>query len=129
MNLEIEIDASASIGGATLFLGDTIAVEGCATDAAFATSPGPAADFADTLALTISGTASIPCRFRANRHRHGHAEAGVSEQLVYLNVLDEDIEEGPETWVTALEYLYINPCGDSTLTAATLSSKTLDLFW
>ena len=112
---EIEIDASASIGGATLFLGDTIAVEGC-NDAAFAITR-PVADFADTLALTISGTADPGADFEPIDTAIV-MEAGVSEQLVYLNVLDDDIEEGPET--VTLEYLYINPCGDSTLTAATL---------
>ena len=45
-------------------------------------------------------------------------EAGVSEQLVYLDVVDDNLLEGPET--VTLEYLYVNLCGDSTLASATL---------
>ena len=49
------IEASASIGGAPVFLGDTIVVEGC-NEAAF-TVIRPLADFTDTLELFVYGTA------------------------------------------------------------------------
>ena len=78
-------------------------VEGC-NEAAF-TVIRPVADFTDTLELTIYGTAEPGADFEPIDTAIV-MEAGVNEQLVYLNVVDDNIEEGPET--VTLEYLYVN---------------------
>lgn len=109
------IEASASIGGAPVFLGDTVVVEGC-NEAAF-TVIRPVANVTDTLELTIYGSAESGVDF-APIDTAIIMEAGVSEQLVYLDVVDDNLLEGPET--VTLEYLYVNLCGDSTLASATL---------
>ena len=109
------IEASASIGGAPVFLGDTVVVEGC-NEAAF-TVIRPVANVTDTLELTIYGSAESGVDF-APIDTTIIMEAGVSEQLVYLDVVDDNLLEGPET--VTLEYLYVNLCGDSTLASATL---------
>lgn len=109
------IEASASIGGAPVFLGDTIVVEGC-NEAAF-TVIRPVADFTDTLELFVYGTAESGIDFVAI-DTAVIMEAGVGEQLIPLIVIDDNLAEGPET--VTLEYLYVNLCGDSTLASATL---------
>ena len=109
------IEASASIGGAPVFLGDTVVVEGC-NEAAF-TVIRPVADLTDTLELTIYGTAESGVDF-VPIDTAIIMEAGVNEQQVLLEVIDDNIAEGPET--VTLEYLYVNLCGDSTLASATL---------
>lgn len=109
------IEASASIGGAPVFLGDTVVVEGC-NEAAF-TVIRPLADVADTLELTIYGTAESGLDY-AEIDTVIIMEAGVNEQQVNLDVFADNLAEGPET--VTLEYLYINLCGDSTLASATL---------
>ena len=109
------IEASASIGGAPVFLGDTVVVEGC-NDAAF-TVIRPVATLADTLELFIYGTAESGVDFAAI-DTAVIMEPGQSEQQIPLVVFDDNIAEGAET--VTLEYLYINLCGDSTLASATL---------
>ena len=109
------IEASASIGGAPVFLGDSVVVEGC-NEAGF-TVIRPLAAVADTLELTVYGTA-LPGEDFVAIDTTVILEAGVSELLIPLNVIDDNVAEGPET--VTLEYLYVNLCGDSTLASATL---------
>ncbi len=109
------IQASASIGGAPVFLGDTIVVEGC-NEAAF-TVIRPLSDVTDTLELIVYGTAESGADF-VPIDTAIIMEAGVSEQQIPLTVIDDNLLEGPET--VTLEYLYVNLCGDSTLASATL---------
>ena len=109
------IEASASIGGAPVFLGDTVVVEGC-NDAAF-TVIRPVTTMADTLELTILGTAESGVDFVAI-DTVVIMEEGQGEQQIVLEVIDDNLLEGPET--VTLEYLYVNLCGDSTLASATL---------
>ncbi len=109
------IEASASIGGAPVFLGDTVVVEGC-NEAAF-TVIRPVDATADTLELTVYGTAESGVDF-VPIDTAIIMEAGVSEQQIVLEVIDDNIAEGPET--VTLEYLYVNLCGDTTIASATL---------
>ena len=109
------IEASASIGDAPVFLGDTVVVEGC-NEAAF-TVIRPLSDVADTLELTVYGTAQAGVDF-ATLDTSVIMPAGVSEQIIPLDVFDDNLAEGPET--VTLEYLYVNLCGDTTLASATL---------
>ena len=109
------IEASASIGGAPVFLGDTVVVEGC-NEAAF-TVIRPVDATADTLELTVFGTAESGVDF-VPIDTAIIMEAGVSEQQIVLEVIDDNIAEGPET--VTLEYLYVNLCGDTTIASATL---------
>jgi gliding motility-associated-like protein len=109
------IVASASIGGAPVFLGDTVVVEGC-NNAAF-TVIRPVTTFADTLELFISGTAESGVDF-VPIDTAIIMEAGVSEQQIPLQVIADNIEEGAET--VTLEYLYVNLCGDTSIASATL---------
>lgn len=109
------IEASASIGGAPVFLGDTVVVEGC-NEAAF-TVIRPLDATTDTLELTVFGTAESGVDF-VPIDTAIIMEAGVSEQEIILEVIDDNILEGPET--VTLEYLYVNLCGDTTIASATL---------
>ena len=109
------IEASASIGGAPVFLGDTVVVEGC-NEAAF-TVIRPVANEADTLELTVLGTAESGVDF-VEIDSVVVMEAGQNETQIVLQVIDDNLAEGPET--VTLEYLYVNLCGDSTLASATL---------
>lgn len=109
------IEASASIGGAPVFLGDSVVVEGC-NEAGF-TVIRPLAAIADTLELTVYGTA-LPGEDFVTIDTTVIMEAGVSELLIPLVVIDDNVAEGPET--VTLEYLYVNLCGDTTLASATL---------
>lgn len=109
------IEASASIGGAPVFLGDSVVVEGC-NEAGF-TVIRPLADFADTLEVTVYGTAQSGIDFEPI-DTSVVMEAGVGELLIPLIVVDDNLAEGPET--VTLEYLYVNLCGDTTLASATL---------
>ena len=109
------IQASASIGGAPVFLGDSVVVEGC-NEAGF-TVIRPLSEFTDTLELSVFGTAQSGEDFVAI-DTTVIMQAGTSEQLIPLLVIDDNIAEGPET--VTLEYLYVNLCGDTTLASATL---------
>lgn len=109
------IEASASIGGAPVFLGDTVVVEGC-NQAAF-TVIRPVTTFADTLELFISGTAESGVDF-VPIDTAIIMEVGVSEQQILLEVIDDNLEEGTES--VTLEYLYVNLCGDTSIASATL---------
>ena len=109
------IEASASIGGAPVFLGDTVVVEGC-NEAAF-TVIRPVANEADTLELTVLGTAESGVDF-VEIDSVVVMEAGQNQTQIVLQVIDDNLAEGPET--VTLEYLYVNLCGDSTLASATL---------
>lgn len=109
------IQASASIGGAPVFLGDSVVVEGC-NEAAF-TVIRPVTTFADTLELFVSGTAESGVDF-VPIDTAIVMEVGVSEQQILLEVIDDNIPEGTET--VTLEYLYVNLCGDTTIASATL---------
>ena len=109
------IEASASIGGAPVFLGDSVVVEGC-NEAGF-TVIRPLSAIADTLELTVYGTA-LPGEDFVTIDTTVIMEAGVSELLIPLVVIDDNVAEGPET--VTLEYLYVNLCGDTTLASATL---------
>ena len=110
-----EIEASASIGDAPVFLGDTVVVEGC-NEAAF-TVIRPVTTFQDTLELFISGTAEEGVDFEVIDTAI-IMEVGQSEQQIPLIVLNDNTSEGPET--VTLEYLYVNLCGDTSLVGATL---------
>ena len=110
------IEASASLDpDAPVFLGDTVVVEGC-NEAAF-TVFRPVADLADTLSLTVYGTAESGVDFVAIDTAI-IMPADTNAVTIPLVVIDDNIEEGPET--VTLEYLYINLCGDTTLASATL---------
>lgn len=109
------IDASASIGGAPVFLGDTIVVEGCNL-AAF-TIHRPVANSTDTLYITVSGTAESGVDFDEIQTEIVMDSGVVSVQIPII-VYDDGIPEDPETII--VEYLYINLCGDSTTASATL---------
>ncbi len=109
------IEASASIGDAPVFLGDTVVVEGC-NEAAF-TVIRPVTTFQDTLELFISGTAEEGVDF-AVIDTAIIMEVGQSEQQIPLIVLNDNIAEGAET--VTLQYLYVNLCGDTSLVGATL---------
>ncbi len=109
------IQASASIGDAPVFLGDTVVVEGC--NAAAFTVIRPVTTFQDTLELFISGTAEEGIDF-APIDTAIIMEVGQSEAQIPLEVLNDNIAEGAET--VTLEYLYVNLCGDTTLVGATL---------
>ena len=109
------IQASASIGGAPVFLGDSVVVEGC-NEAAF-TVIRPLGTTADTLDLFISGTAESGVDF-VPIDTAIVMEVGQTEQQIVLEVIDDNLPEGAET--VTLEYVYVNLCGDTTIASATL---------
>jgi len=109
------IDASASIGGAPVFLGDTIVVEGCNL-AAF-TVNRPAGNSADTLQITVSGTAEAGVDYD-DLGTEIVMDSGIVSVEIPIIVNDDGLLEGPET--ITLSYLYVNLCGDSTIASATL---------
>lgn len=109
------IDASASIGGAPVFLGDTIVVEGCNL-AAF-TVHRPNASSSDTLQITVTGSAESGVDFD-DLGTEIVMDSGVVSVEIPIIVNDDGIPEGPET--ITLSYLYVNLCGDSTTASATL---------
>jgi gliding motility-associated-like protein len=111
----IDIVANASIEGADIFLGDTTVVEGC-NDAVF-TVIRPDDSELDTIYLNVYGTATMGGDF-SSVFSIVIMEPGQSIAYVYLGVINDNVNEDPE-WVT-VEYVYINSCGDSVISSATI---------
>ncbi|MBM71441.1 MAG: hypothetical protein CL847_01475 [Crocinitomicaceae bacterium] len=111
----IDIVADASIEGTDVFLGDTTVVEGC-NDATF-TVIRPDDSERDTIILNVSGTA-LPGIDYSSTFDTVIMEPGQSSVEVSLGVYNDNIAEDPE-WVT-IEYVYINGCGDTIVTSATI---------
>lgn len=111
----IDIVANASLEGAEIFLGDTTVVEGC-NDAVF-TVIRPDDSERDTIYLNVYGTASMGGDF-SSVFSVVVMEPGQSVANVSLGVINDNVNEDPE-WVT-VEYEYINDCGDTILTSATI---------
>jgi gliding motility-associated-like protein len=117
-----DLEASASISGNQIFLGDTTVVESC-NDAIFKIIR-PSAFTEDTLNLTISGTAINGVDYETIDPQI----IMLVDQYIYdlpLNVFaDAEVEE-PEN--VTIEYLYSNLCGDSVLREATLMIQDFEL--
>ena len=111
----IDIVADASLEGAEIFLGDTTVVEGC-NDAVF-TVIRPDDTELDTIYLNVYGTATMGGDF-SSIFSIVIMEPGQSVAEVYLGVINDNVNEDPE-WVT-VEYEYINSCGDTILSSATI---------
>ena len=111
----IDIVANASLEGAEIFLGDTTVVEGC-NDAVF-TVIRPDDSETDTIYLNVYGTASMGGDF-SSVFSIVIMEPGQSTANVSLGVINDNVNEDPE-WVT-VEYEYINDCGDTILSSATI---------
>jgi gliding motility-associated-like protein len=111
----IDIVADASLEGAAIFLGDTTVVEGC-NDAVF-TVIRPDDSETDTIYLNVYGTATMGGDF-SSIFSIVIMEPGQSVAEVYLGVINDNVNEDPE-WVT-VEYEYINDCGDTILSSATI---------
>jgi gliding motility-associated-like protein len=110
-----DITATASISGNQIFGGDTTVVESC-NDAVFQVVR-PFADIADTLDVTISGTATNGVDYETI-DPEVIMEVGEFTYEIPLNVIPDAEVEGPET--VTIEYMYVNLCGDSILRSATL---------
>lgn len=110
-----DIIATASISGNQIFGGDTTVVETC-NDAIFQVVR-PVANIADTLDITISGTATNGVDYELI-DSEVIMEVGEFSYDIPLIVIPDAEVEGPET--VTIEYLYINLCGDSVLRSATL---------
>lgn len=110
-----DITATASISGNQIFGGDTTVVESC-NDAVFQVVR-PFADIADTLDVTISGTATNGVDYETI-DPEVIMEVGEFTNEIPLNVIPDAEVEGPET--VTIEYMYVNLCGDSVLRSATL---------
>jgi gliding motility-associated-like protein len=111
----IDIVADASLEGAEIFLGDTTVVEGC-NDAVF-TVIRPDDSETDTIYLNVYGTATMGGDF-SSVFSIVIMEPGQSSADVYLGVINDNVNEDPE-WVT-VEYEYVNSCGDTILSSATI---------
>ncbi len=111
----LDIVADASLEGAEIFLGDTTVVEGC-NDAVF-TVIRPDDTLQDTIYLNVYGTATMGGDF-SSVFSIVIMEPGQSSADVSLGVINDNVNEDPE-WVT-VEYEYINDCGDTILTSATI---------
>jgi gliding motility-associated-like protein len=111
----IDIVADASLEGAEIFLGDTTVVEGC-NDAVF-TVIRPDDSELDTIYLNVYGTATMGADF-SEVFSIVIMEPGQSTTYVSLGVINDNVNEDPE-WVT-VEYIYINDCGDSVVSSATI---------
>jgi len=111
----IDIVADASLEGAEIFLGDTTVVEGC-NDAVF-TVIRPDDTLQDTIYLNVYGTATMGGDF-SSVFSIVIMEPGQSSADVSLGVINDNVNEDPE-WVT-VEYEYINDCGDTIVTSATI---------
>jgi len=111
----VELIADASLEGADIFLGDTTVVEGC-NDAIF-TVVRPDDSELDTIFLNVYGTASMGSDF-SSVFTEVVMEPGQSSADVVLGVINDNVNEDPE-WVT-VEYEYINGCGDTILSSATI---------
>ena len=110
-----DITATASISGNQIFGGDTTVVESC-NDAVFQVVR-PFADIADTLDVTISGTATNGVDYETI-DPEVIMEVGEFSYEIPLIVIPDAEVEGPET--VTIEYMYVNLCGDSILRSATL---------
>ena len=110
-----DITATASISGNQIFGGDTTVVESC-NDAVFQVVR-PFADIADTLDVTISGTATNGVDYETI-DPEVIMEVGEFSYEIPLIVIPDAEVEGPET--VTIEYMYVNLCGDSVLRSATL---------
>lgn len=111
----IDIIADASLEGAEIFLGDTTVVEGC-NDAIF-TVIRPDDSELDTIYLNVYGTATMGGDF-SEVFSIVIMEPGQSVADVSLGVINDNVNEDPE-WVT-VEYEYINDCGDTIVSSATI---------
>ncbi len=111
----IEIDATAAIDGVDVFLGDTTVVEGC-NDATF-TVFRPDDSTLDTIFLNISGSATMGGDF-SNSFDMVIMEAGQSSAEITLGVINDNVNEDPESVI--IEYEYVNDCGDTIVTSATI---------
>jgi gliding motility-associated-like protein len=111
----VDLIADASLEGAEVFLGDTTVVEGC-NDATF-TVIRPDDSGIDTIFLNVYGTATMGGDFSNTFDMVIFAD-GESSADITLGVINDNLIEGPE-WVT-LEYTYINGCGDTIITSATI---------
>jgi gliding motility-associated-like protein len=110
-----DITATASISGNQIFGGDTTVVESC-NDAVFQVVR-PFADIADTLDVTISGTATNGVDYETIDPEVIMEVGEFSYELPLIVIPDAEVE-GPET--VTIEYMYVNLCGDSVLRSATL---------
>lgn len=110
-----DITATASISGNQIFGGDTTVVESC-NDAVFQVVR-PFADIADTLNVTISGTATNGVDYETIDPEVIMEVGELSYEIPLIVIPDAEVE-GPET--VTIEYLYVNLCGDSVLRSATL---------
>ena len=117
----IDIVADASIEGVDVFLGDTTVVEGC-NDATF-TVIRPDDSTLDTIILNVSGTA-FPGIDYSSTFNEVIMEPGQSSAEITLGVINDNIEEDPE-WIT-IEYVYVNGCGDTIVTSATIMIRDPD---
>ena len=111
----IDIVASATIDGAEIFLGDTTVVEGCNT--AVFTVIRPDDTLRDTITLNIFGTAVNGSDF-IEIPTSWILEPGESSFDLELNPYNDSANEGAET--VTIEYEYINDCGDTILSSATI---------
>ncbi|MBM56051.1 MAG: hypothetical protein CMB32_05805 [Euryarchaeota archaeon] len=111
----IDIVADASLEGADVFLGDTTVVEGC-NDATFTVIRPDDSDL-DTIFLNVYGTAT-PGADYSSEFDIVIMEPGQSSADVSLGVINDNVNEGPET--VTLEYVYVNGCGDTIVTSATI---------
>ncbi|MDE0916900.1 MAG: choice-of-anchor L domain-containing protein [Flavobacteriales bacterium] len=111
----IDIVASATIDGAEIFLGDTTVVEGCNT--AVFTVIRPDDTLRDTITLNIFGTAVNGSDF-IEIPTSWILEPGESSFDLELNPYNDSANEGAET--VTIEYEYVNDCGDTILTSATI---------
>ena len=111
----IDINATASIDGAQVFLGDTTVVEGCNT--AVFTVIRPDDTVRETIYLNIYGTAVNGSDY-TEIATTWVLEPGESTFDLLLDPYNDSASEGPET--VTIEYEYINGCGDTILASATI---------
>ena len=111
----IDIVASATIDGAEVFLGDTTVVEGC--NSAVFTVIRPDDTVRDTITLNIFGTAVNGSDY-TEIATTWVLEPGESTFDVILDPYNDSANEGPET--VTIEYQYVNDCGDTILSSATI---------
>ena len=111
----IDIVASATIDGAEIFMGDTTVVEGCNT--AIFTVIRPDDTLQDTITLNIFGTAVNGSDF-IEIPTSWILEPGESSFDLELDPYNDSASEGAET--VTIEYEYVNDCGDTILSSATI---------
>jgi gliding motility-associated-like protein len=111
----VEIIASAAIDGAEIFLGDTTVVEGCNT--AVFTVIRPDDTLQDTITLNIYGTAVNGSDY-TEISTTWILEPGEDSFDLILDPYNDNASEGAET--VTIEYEYVNDCGDTILSSATI---------